>query len=212
LKKQLSQLLTIGLETIHLPLSDSAQDALVDYIQLLDKWNKTYNLTAIRDPLEMIPMHILDSLVIGPYLHGDRLIDIGTGPGLPGIPLALAYPDKTFVLLDSNGKKTRFLTHVQQTLGIKNITVAQARSEAFKVPAGIPGFDSVLSRAFASLTDMLQMTYHLCSPGGRFLAMKGQYPESELNDLPAGFTVEHVYPLTVPNLAAQRHLVVLKSI
>ena len=208
MKTQLSQLLSTGLEAIHLPLPDNTQDALITYIQLLDKWNKTYNLTAIRDPIEMVSLHILDSLIIGSYLHGDHCIDIGTGPGLPGIPLALAYPDKTFVLLDSNGKKTRFLTHVQQTLGIKNITVVQARSEESKAPAG---FDSVLSRAFASLTDMLQMTYHLCSPGGRFLAMKGQYPESELNDLPAGFTVEHVYPLTIPNLAAQRHLIVLKA-
>jgi 16S rRNA (guanine527-N7)-methyltransferase len=188
-------------------LPDSLQTSLNTYVQLLDKWNKTYNLTAIRDPKEMIPLHILDSLVIGPYLHGNRLIDIGTGPGLPGIPLALAYPEKTFFLLDSNGKKTRFLTHVQHTLGIKNITVLQERAENFK-PSEL--FDSVLSRAFASLADMVTMTAHLCAPDGRFLAMKGQYPEEELNNLPAGFTVEAVHPLQVAGLEAQRHLVVLR--
>ncbi|MFU8797261.1 MAG: 16S rRNA (guanine(527)-N(7))-methyltransferase RsmG [Gammaproteobacteria bacterium] len=197
-----------GLDALQLPLSEVTQTALITYVELLNKWNKAYNLTAIRNPIDMIPLHLLDSLAIGPYLQGDRLIDIGTGPGLPGIPLALAYPAKHFFLLDSNGKKTRFLTQAQLTLGLKNITIVQDRAENFTIT---PLFDCVISRAFASLTDMLKMTYHLCSSTGRFLAMKGQYPESEINHLPPGFSLEHVYTLTVPLVEAQRHLVILKS-
>jgi len=200
--------LSNGLAAMQLSLPEATQAALITYVELLDKWNKAYNLTAIRDPKEMIPLHILDSLAISPYLYGSRLIDVGTGPGLPGIPLALAHPDKQFVLLDSNGKKTRFLTQVQLTLGLKNITIIQARAEAYK-PDQL--FDSVISRAFASLTDMLKMTYHLCAPTGRFLAMKGQYPESEINSLPPDFKVESVHALTIPGITAQRHLVVIEK-
>jgi 16S rRNA (guanine527-N7)-methyltransferase len=175
------------------------------YLQLLEKWNKVYNLTAIRDPKDMMTLHIQDSLSIGPYLHGSRIIDVGTGAGLPGIPLAITYPDKHFTLLDSNGKKTRFLTHVQHTLGLKNVTVVHSRVEKFRPTEG---FDSILSRAFASLSDMLAMTDHLCAIGGRFLAMKGQYTETEL---PAHIRLIGVYPLHVPGLDAQRNLVILEK-
>ena len=174
------------------------------YLQLLEKWNKTYNLTAV--PAEdWMTLHIQDSLSIGSYLHGSRIIDVGTGAGLPGIPLAITYPDKHFTLLDSNGKKTRFLTHVQYTLGLKNVTVIHSRVEDFK-PEAL--FDSILSRAFASLSDMLAMTHHLCAIGGQFLAMKGQYTETEL---PPHIRLFGVYPLHVPGLDAQRNLVILEK-
>lgn len=150
--------LTSLLQAAGISLSDQQKQQLVAYVGLLDKWNKAYNLTSVRDPQQMLVRHILDSIVVAPHLQGSRFIDVGTGPGLPGIPLAIVMPDAHFTLLDSLGKRVRFLRQVQHELGLTNITPVQSRVEAF--PAE-PPFDGVISRAFASLTDMVNWCHHL---------------------------------------------------
>jgi 16S rRNA (guanine527-N7)-methyltransferase len=159
----------------------------------------------VRDPAEMVTRHLLDSLVIRPHVRGPRVLDIGTGPGLPGIPLAMACPELSFTLLDANGKMIRFVTQAVGELGLKNVEVVQTRVENYRPAAK---FDTLVSRAFASIADMLTHARHLCAPRGRFLAMKGVYPEEELAAVPSGFVTE-VVALTVPGLAADRHLVIL---
>ncbi|WP_075183385.1 16S rRNA (guanine(527)-N(7))-methyltransferase RsmG [Pantoea sp. 1.19] len=190
-----------------LSLSDQQKQQLVDYVALLHKWNKAYNLTSVRDPEQMLVRHILDSIVVSPYLQGERFIDVGTGPGLPGIPLAIVMPQAHFTLLDSLGKRVRFLRQVQHELGLANITPVQSRVEAF--PA-VPPFDGVISRAFASLSDMLSWCHHLPGGQGRFYALKGVLPTEELTALPAGFALEQSHPLQVPGLDGERHLVILR--
>ncbi len=187
-------------------LSDKQITQLVGYVRLLDKWNKAYNLTSVRDPNEMLIKHILDSLVVGPHLVGDRFIDVGTGPGLPGIPLAILYPDRQFTLLDSLGKRIRFIRQVLHELDIHNVEPVQSRVEAF-LPE--QRFDGVLSRAFASLSDMVSWCRHLVSSEGHFYALKGLYDEAEAKDLPDFCFVQQVISLNVPNLEGQRHLVLL---
>jgi len=187
-------------------LSTTALEQLYHYLLLLDKWNHTYNLTSVRNIEAMIPLHILDSLSITDYLHGKRIIDVGTGAGLPGIPLAIIHPDKEFVLLDSNGKKTRFLVHVLPQLKLDNVTVVQERVENYHPEQC---FDSVVSRAFSSLNDFVHKTQHLCCVDGQFLAMKGQYPQEELGDIAKSFRVVSVQLLIVPGLSAERHLICL---
>jgi len=194
-----------GLAALGLALPAPDRERLLAYVRLLAKWNIAYNLTAVRDPLEMVTRHLLDSLVIVPHLHGARVLDVGTGPGLPGIPLAVARPELAFTLLDANAKKTRFVVQAVGELALKNVEVVQSRVENYR-PSRI--FDTVVSRAFASIADMLAHARHLCAPGGRFLAMKGAYPEEELEALPAGYDVE-VVPLTVPGLDAARHVVIV---
>lgn len=194
-----------GLAALGLALPAPDRERLLAYVRLLAKWNSAYNLTAVRDPLEMVTRHLLDSLVIVPHLHGARVLDVGTGPGLPGIPLAVARPELAFTLLDANAKKTRFVVQAVGELALKNVEVVQSRVENYR-PSRI--FDTVVSRAFASIADMLAHARHLCAPGGRFLAMKGAYPEEELEALPAGYDVE-VVPLTVPGLDAARHVVIV---
>jgi 16S rRNA (guanine527-N7)-methyltransferase len=180
---------------------------LLSYLELLGRWNEVFNLTSINDLEEQVWLHIIDSLSIGNYLHGSRVIDVGTGAGLPGIPLALTYPDKHFVLLDSNSKKTRFLTQVILELKINNIEVVHARCEDYKT-ANL--FDSILSRAFSSIAVMLEKTRSLAAPDGQFLAMKGVYPQEELDALPSGFELLGVHKLIIKGLAAERHLVCIK--
>jgi 16S rRNA (guanine527-N7)-methyltransferase len=180
---------------------------LLSYLELLGRWNEVFNLTSINDLEEQVWLHIIDSLSIGNYLHGSRVIDVGTGAGLPGIPLALTYPDKHFVLLDSNSKKTRFLTQVILELKINNIEVVHARCEDYKT-ANL--FDSILSRAFSSIAVMLEKTRSLAAPAGQFLAMKGLYPQEELAALPPGFELLGVHKLIIKGLAAERHLVCIK--
>ncbi|SDK23048.1 16S rRNA m(7)G-527 methyltransferase [Ferrimonas sediminum] len=192
-----------------LHLTDLQQQQLVQLVELLNKWNKAYNLTSVRDPKEMLVRHILDSVVVGPHLQGSRFIDVGTGPGLPGLPLAICNPDKSFVLLDSLGKRIRFITTVVHTLGLKNVTPVQSRVEAYQPEVG---FDGVLSRAFASLSDMLQWCHHLPAEHGQFYALKGQLDPQELADIPSGFEVIGQQPLLVPELDAQRHLVNVRKV
>ncbi|MBU4682270.1 16S rRNA (guanine(527)-N(7))-methyltransferase RsmG [Cedecea davisae] len=188
-------------------LPETQQQQLVGYVSLLDKWNKAYNLTSVRNPDEMLVRHILDSIVVEPHLQGNRFIDVGTGPGLPGIPLAIVRPDSHFTLLDSLGKRVRFLRQVQHELKLENITPVQSRVEDF--PAE-PPFDGVISRAFASLNDMVTWCHHLPGEHGRFYALKGIRPDDEISALPAGFAVEDIVKLEVPGLEGERHLVRIK--
>ncbi|HFL5522875.1 TPA: 16S rRNA (guanine(527)-N(7))-methyltransferase RsmG [Salmonella bongori] len=189
-------------------LTDHQKNQLVAYVDMLHKWNKAYNLTSVRDPDEMLVRHILDSIVVAPYLQGLRFIDVGTGPGLPGIPLAIVLPGAHFTLLDSLGKRVRFLRQVQHELKLENITPVQSRVEAYPSE---PPFDGIISRAFASLNDMVNWCHHLPGEEGRFYALKGQLPEDEIASLSDGFSVESVEKLLVPQLEGERHLVIIKS-
>lgn len=189
-----------------LEVTNDTQGLLIQYVLLLEKWTKAYNLTSIRDPSQMVLRHLLDSLSVVPYLTGQRIIDVGTGAGLPGIPLALIFPDREFVLLDSNNKKTRFVTQVMIELNLENVTVINERVENYR-PEVL--FDVVISRAFSSIAGMVKATAALCQPDGCLLAMKGKYPADELSDIPSVYEYE-VIPLNVPGLDAERHLVILK--
>lgn len=194
------------LKSAQISLSDQQKQQLVGYVELLHKWNKAYNLTSVRDPEQMLVRHILDSIVVEPHLVGERFIDVGTGPGLPGIPLAIVRPQAHFTLLDSLGKRVRFLKQVQHELKLENVTPVQSRVEEF--PAE-PPFDGVISRAFASLTDMVTWCRPLPGTQGRFYALKGILPQDEIAALPADFVVEKVLPLSVPTLTGERHLVII---
>lgn len=203
---KLEPLLQQGLQTAGLALPPDAEPRLLEFLRLLEKWNRTYNLTAVRDPEQMVTRHLLDSLAVMPYVHGSRALDIGTGAGLPGIPLALVLPNTHFTLLDSNAKKTRFVTQTAHALGLINVDVVQTRVEKFQ-PA--EKFTTLLTRAFASIPDMLVATRHLCAPGGRWLAMKGVFPQEELAAIPAEFAAQ-ARPLRVPGLEAARHVVIIE--
>lgn len=185
-------------------LSQSTEKKITEYVELLLKWNKAFNLTAITSLDDIGSKHIADSLAVADYIHGQSIIDVGTGAGLPGIPLAMALPEKQFTLLDSNGKKIRFLKQVVQALNLKNVTPIHARVEDFQPESG---FDMVISRAFASICDMLHGSSHLACDHGRFLAMKGMKPKQELEQLPPEFTVVNIHMLNVPGLTAERCLV-----
>ncbi len=187
-------------------VSAEQQAQLVGYVEMLNKWNKAYNLTSIRDPKEMLVKHIMDSLAVSEYLKGDRFIDVGTGPGLPGIPLAIINPEKSFTLLDSLGKRIRFIRQVIHELKIPNVTPILSRVEDFKPDLH---FDAVLSRAFASMSDMVKWCKHLPSEQGVFLALKGQVDQREIDELPIDCFVSSIKPLIVPGLEGQRHLVIL---
>jgi 16S rRNA (guanine527-N7)-methyltransferase len=183
--------------------SQQLQNQLCLYLDLMQRWNQVFNLTAIRTPEDMVWLHIMDSLSIAPFLQGERIIDIGTGAGLPGIPLSLTHPHLHFTLLDSNSKKTRFLMQTVAELKLTNVEVIHARCEDFKPKVK---FDSIVSRAFSSITVMLAGTQHLLADQGQFLAMKGVYPEQELAHIPSGFIVSNVHKLTIKGLAAERHV------
>jgi 16S rRNA (guanine527-N7)-methyltransferase len=202
------RLLAPGLKTLGLTLPAGGEAALLRYVELLERWNQAYNLTAVRDPAEMVSKHLLDSLAVLPFVTEGSVADVGTGAGLPGIPLAIARPELRFTLLDSNGKKTRFVTQAMGELKLANVQVVQARSEAYRPAAP---FSLVLSRAFASLADFAKLAGGLAAPGGRLLAMKGSDPMEEIAALPAGFRVVAVHPLTVPGLGAERCLVEIEK-
>lgn len=199
-------MLAAGCDSLSLAISARQLDALCDYLALLEKWNRAYNLTAVRGATDRVRKHLLDSLAIAPLISGRRLIDVGTGAGLPGVPLAILFPEREFHLLDSNSKKTRFLFQVKTALGLDNMAVHHARVEAYR-PAQL--YDAVLSRAFASLEDMVAGCRHLLAPGGRYLAMKGVYPHAELAAVAGECDILSVAPIDVPGLAEARHLVVM---
>ncbi|MDQ1106880.1 16S rRNA (guanine527-N7)-methyltransferase [Stenotrophomonas rhizophila] len=179
---------------------------LLTYLALLDRWNRTYNLTAIRDPMEMVTRHLLDSLAMQPHLEQGTLADLGTGPGLPGIPLAIARPQLQVTLVESNGKKARFMREAVRQLGLANARVAESRAEALAEPGA---YDNLTARAMDTLAGIISVGGHLLRPGGRLLAMKGVHPHDEIAQLPAGWRVEQVLPLHVPGLTGERHLVVV---
>jgi 16S rRNA (guanine527-N7)-methyltransferase len=198
-----------GVAALGIALPEGAIERLAQYLRLLEKWNRVHNLTAIREPESMVALHVLDSLSVLPHLAGARtLVDVGTGAGLPGIPLAIARPDLRVTLLDSSHKKATFLEQARVELGLGNIAVACERVERWHPQAQ---FDAVISRAFAELADFVQGARHLVSPEGTMLAMKGVHPFDELARLPAGCRVEQVVELSVPTLEAKRHLVLLKA-
>ena len=176
-------------------------------LRLLDKWNRAFNLTAVRDPAEMVARHILDSLSARPFLFGVSVLDVGTGAGFPGLPLALVEPRRHFTLLDSGGKKIRFIRHVLGELALDNVVIEHLRVEAFE-PADL--YDAVISRAFSSLGAFVRRCGGLVATGGCLLAMKGRYPDAELTGLPAAWEVADVARLEVPGLAGDRHMVVLR--
>lgn len=195
-----------GIANLNVEMDNQAIQQLATYLRLLIKWNKTYNLTAVRNPTAMVTRHLLDSLAILPYLPHGRILDVGSGAGLPGIPLAIARPHQEFFLIDSQIKKTRFLRQVCHHIHLKNVHVVHNRVERFQYPSKFTG---IICRAFSSLNDFVDKSKHLCHPHGQFLALKGHYPVAELDLLPDCCAINHVYPLEVPGLAEQRHLVVL---
>ena len=197
-----------GIAALGLGLADSAPSRLLQYLTLLAKWNRTYNLTAIREPSRLVSHHIMDSLAVLPHLQCASVADVGTGAGLPGIPIAIARPDWRVALLDSNHKKAAFLRQAALELRLDNIQVVTERAENWQ-PA--EKFDVVISRAFSDLTGFVEAGRHLCNENGRLVAMKGIYPDEELALLPQGVLVENVVPLDVPGLRAARHLVLMQT-
>ncbi|MGQ0287387.1 16S rRNA (guanine(527)-N(7))-methyltransferase RsmG [Pasteurellaceae bacterium 22721_9_1] len=208
LEQQLSEKLETLLKQTALSLTDQQKKQLVQLVLLLDKWNKAYNLTSVRDPKEMLVKHILDSVVVSSYLQGDLFIDVGTGPGLPGLPLAIINPDKKFFLLDSLGKRISFIRNAVRELALTNVEPVLSRVEEFKP---VHQFDGVLSRAFASLKDMTHWCQHLPNQQGLFYALKGQYHEDEVELLDSHFVIQKVVELAVPDLVGERHLVLIKK-
>jgi len=190
-----------GLSALALEINEIQLEALLNFIQLMVKWNQAYNLTAVRDPLAMVAVHLLDSLAVLPHIAAPRVADIGTGAGLPGIPLAICLPDQHFVLVDSNAKKTRFVRQVALELKLKNVEVVHSRVELFKTEAL---FSTVITRAFAGMADIVKLTEHLLADGGVLLAMKGQRPEQELAELKAAYSV---IPIKAPGIDAERCLI-----
>lgn len=190
-----------------LALNGALAQPLLTYLSLLDRWNRTYNLTAIRDPRDMVAKHLLDSLAMHPHVRGiATLADLGTGPGLPGIPLAIALPSLQVTLVESNGKKARFLREAVRSLGLGNARVAESRAETLDEPGA---YAAITARALATLPEILAVGGHLLAPDGRLLAMKGIRPDDEIAALPEGWRLEAVHALVVPGLAAERHLVVV---
>jgi len=199
--------LAAGVAALGLDLPPNGETRLLAYLALLDKWNRVYNLTAVREPERMVSHHLLDSLAAVPHFSGPTVLDVGSGGGLPGIPLAIARPDLQVTLIDSVAKKTAFLLQAKAELGLANLTVATGRVEDFRPDTG---FDSITSRAFSDLKEFVTLTRPLLKPGGRWLAMKGLYPNEEISMLPDGVKVSANHTLHVPGLDASRHLIVLE--
>jgi len=204
---QAPALLRQGIADLGLALPQSATGRLLDYLALLAKWNRIYNLTAIREEAKWVSLHLLDSLVVVPHLPPGRVVDVGSGAGLPGIPIALACPDRQVTLLDSNQKKGAFLTQASTELALANVKVVIERAESYQPDTA---YEVVISRAFSSIADFIRIAGHLCRPGGLLAAMKGTRPDAEIAQLPASWTAETIIPLHVPGLGAQRHLVMLR--
>jgi 16S rRNA (guanine527-N7)-methyltransferase len=207
-RNALAQVLVEGTNELKLGLSDTQIDKLMDYLALMAKWNKVYNLTSLRDPGQMVTHHLLDSLAAVPAFAGaSNVLDVGAGGGLPGIVLAIARPDMKVSLVDTVHKKTAFLTQVKAELGLSNVTVYTARVEQLEVPEK---FDVITSRAFADLSDFVNWSGHLLAPGGRFIALKGVAPPDEQERIPGDWKVSEVRALQVPRLGAERHLVFIE--
>lgn len=209
LKSSLLMAFDKAVVSLDLDVSEQQKDQLINFVLLIHKWNKAYNLTSVRDPQQMLIKHIIDSIVVAPYLTKSRYIDVGTGPGLPGIPLSIMHPDKHFVLLDSLGKRVRFMKQAGFEMGLTNIEPVQSRVEQYQ--SDLP-LDGVLSRAFASIKDMLHWCQHLVDSKGEFLALKGQYPEQEIALLPEGFEVVESVELDIPALDGDRHLIKIRKV
>jgi len=201
-----STTLAKGLAELGLDLTEAQQQKLLAFRDLLLKWNKIYNLTALRDPAQAISHHLLDSLAILPHIGDGNLLDVGSGGGLPGIPLAIARPELAVSMVDTVQKKTTFLQQAVIELALRNVTVHHARVEEMQGQ-----YAQISSRAFAEIGLFISLTRHLLAPDGRWLAMKGMRPDDELKALPADITVEAIIPLTVPGLDAERHLIILKA-
>lgn len=204
----LGGLLSSGLSALGLETSSAREQKLLDYLALMRRWNRVYNLTAVRDTETMIGRHLIDSLAVAPYLRGERFLDVGSGAGLPGIPLAIWFPERRFALLDSNGRKTRFLVQAKIELGLANVEVIQARVQDVQI---VGGYDGILSRAFSSLADLVNAAGHLLAPEGTIYAFKGMRPEAELCTLPKPYRVRALWPLAIPGANTDRHLVELTA-
>lgn len=214
LQQRLREQLVRGAADMSVPLTDQQADKLLTYICEFEKWNKAYNLSAVRDIQQMVARHLLDSLSVVPWITVQNqyslchLIDVGTGGGLPGIPLAIMFPEKKFTLLDSNGKKTRFLFHIKTLLNLENVAVENRRVEEF-LPE--KKFDGVISRAFASLQDMTDGCVNLIKENGIFLAMKGVYPQDELEKIQNKFELLDAVKLDVAETDGERHLLIVQA-
>lgn len=200
------ELLSEGLAALGMPADEIRRERLLHFLRLLGKWNRVYNLTSIAAPEDRVRLHLLDSLALLPHLQGERVLDVGTGAGLPGIPLAIYAPTRHFTLLDSNSKKTRFVQQAVIELGLQNVRVVHSRIERFRDEEG---YDVVLARAYASLGDIVRQTGGLLRPGGVILAQKGKLPEGELAEI-AGWEVDSL-ALAVPGVEAERHLITIRN-
>ena len=197
-----------GLTALGMTLERDIQQRLLEYVALIEKWNRVYNLTAIREPEKMVSHHLLDSLAVAPHLHARRMLDVGSGAGLPGIPLALAHPGMHVTLLDSNHKKSAFLNQAVLELKLKNAEVCAGRVESWQAQNK---FDVIISRAFSDMGEFVRVTRHLLAPGGIYAAMKGLHPYEEIDKLPPGCKVRQVFPLAIPGLEGARHLVLIEQ-
>ncbi|MEE8222335.1 MAG: 16S rRNA (guanine(527)-N(7))-methyltransferase RsmG [Nitrosomonadaceae bacterium] len=200
-----------GIAALEIALPHEAQARLLQYLMLVKKWSQVYNLTAVRQPEAMLSQHLFDSLVVLPHMVGPHVADVGSGAGLPGIPLALVRPDWHVVLFESNHKKAIFLQQARIELGLKNVEVVAERVESFQPTEK---FDTVISRAFSSLVVFVKLAGHLCREGGggKIVAMKGACPQEDLAQFPAQFAIDKVFPVMVPGLEAKRHLVIIKRV
>lgn len=207
--ENLRPVLESGLDALCIKLTKEQQDKIINYLIILSKWNSVYNLTAIRDPKEMMTHHVLDSLSAVPaFTEAQNVLDVGSGGGLPGMILAICYPDKKISMIDTVSKKTAFLNQAKAELGLNNVTVYSARVESLQVNQP---FDVITSRAFSELNNFVNWSQHLLAEGGRFIAMKGVHPQGEMERLPKGWEVKEVRPLTVPGLDAERHLIFIQK-
>ncbi len=217
--KGIVQQLQTGLDQLGLTLNEHQKTQLLDYLDLLSKWNKAFNLSGVKDSSEMLSRHLMDSLTLVPFIKGQRILDVGTGPGLPGIPLAICFPEKSFVLLDSNGKKTRFVFQAKLHLGLDNVEVQNTRIEKFHSKEPV---DIIVCRAFSSLVDLVNMTRHLTrrpdeedgtvtTNPAKIIAMKGQYPADELNTLPDDCELVSANKVNVPGGTGERHIIELMA-
>lgn len=204
----IERLLRDSLKKNEMEVSEAQLLKIIQFLELLTQWNKVFNLTAIHGEKEMIYLHIIDSLVIQPYLIGDEILDVGTGAGIPGIPLAIMMPDRHFTLMDKNGKKIRFLTQVLAELQLSNVKLVQDRVQDFEE---IERFDSIVSRAFASLETFVTLAAPLLQQNGVFFAMKGKYKAQEIEDLPTNFVIDALHRLSIKGLESERHLICIRK-